>query len=223
MLTRQVVRCRPGLWPRNGRQSRGHYRKRFGAHHRKLSRGTRLSPERRPVGSFPTPRTTPLPLHVDRLRDQLNYSQQIPPRQCASHVEHRNSGQKKRSRGGAAPVLGMAMRFCRMRAVRPCCAVHPSTEAFGRPAREAFSKSLPQEEPTVAWRLLPGFLCHDDPLVTHFARRLSSRPGIAFTMLRTVLLSILSCASTRRPTYESGVGSSLVVASFAPKRTLPLA
>jgi|SoiMethySBSTD1v2_1073268.scaffolds.fasta_scaffold290525_2 hypothetical protein len=99
MLTRQVVRCRPGLWPRNGRQSRGHYRKRFGAHHRKLSRGTRLSPERRPVGSFPTPRTTPLPLHVDRLRDQLNYSQQIPPRQCASDVEHRNSGQKKGAAG----------------------------------------------------------------------------------------------------------------------------
>ena len=57
---------------------------------------------------------------------------------------------KKEPRGCGSLVLGMAMRFCRMRAVRPCCAVHPSTEAFGRPAREAFSKSLPQEEPTVS-------------------------------------------------------------------------
>jgi hypothetical protein len=76
-----------------------------------------------------------------------------------------------------------ARRRCvciRMRAVRPCCAVHPSTEAFGRPARETWSasKSLPQEEPTVAGRFYCSVFLHQhDPLWMHSARRVSNRPA----------------------------------------------
>jgi len=75
-------------------------------------------------------------------------------------------------------VPGRRCVFYQMRAVRPCCAVHPSTEAFGRPARELVSsKSLPQEEPTVAWRFYAVFVHHHDPLIMPSHGAFFNRPA----------------------------------------------
>lgn len=98
---------------------------------------------------------------------------------------------KKRSRSrGAAPVLGMAMSVGCAPSVRAVQSTLPRRPSGGRRAK-LFSKSLPQEEPTVARRRFRLSASRRSTRDT-FRSAPFKPPCIAFAMVRTLLLSILS-------------------------------
>lgn len=117
-------------------------------------------------------------MHVDRLRGHI---------ECSPLPAARQQSKKNGAARGAAPGARTAMRLAfgcapSVRAVQSTLPRRP----FGRAARELVSsKSLPQEEPTVAWRSYCSvFLYRDDPLGTHL-----------YGAFRTALHRLRSCAN----------------------------